>query len=722
MKSLPFAPRLSLALIRIPARVLMCVLGGTTWAQTATTELPTVNVTAPRPTSTTSAVPNVMGIPGGDLAEAPAQVTVVPAATLREPGTHSLSSTLTNLSSVSENYAIIGYYENFSIRGYTLDLGSAYRINGFVVPGEMHMGLDNKERIEVLQGIGTLAAGATGPGGIMNFATKRAADVQSARVELNQQGGSYVGVDLGLAPGDRGIGLRINAAYEELRPYAEKAKGTRNFLSLALDAKPIDALTLTADLEYQRRSQPAVPGFQLLGGTTLPTGIDPATNINQQPWTRPVTNESTFAGLRADYRPAPEWRFTAGVGQGLARISDNLAFPSGCNNAPVQFFCANGDYVLYDYHASELRQTTQVDTSATRSWQLGALKHDTTFGVDRIERKIIQRDFYSSTNYDAFGLAESGNLGSVSTPLPAPPTASTDQPTTRARQTGVFLTDTIAWQAWRLQLGLRYTRISQITPGAGAQAPVWHHLPQIALTRRLTAQARLYASYAQGLEFGSEAPITAANAGALLPPRKTRQLELGYKQEWQTGTLSAALFRMSRPFDYLEPTGTSYAGLGNYVSSGQQVHTGAELNAQTALTTHLRLSANATWLRARAEGTGIAAYEGVQVQNIPRFRSALTAAYTLAAVPGLTSSLTWLHVGTRNARADGAASVPGYDRFDAGLAWVTQLAGRKATWQLKVTNLTDKRYWRDVGYAYGADLLFPGAPRQVFVGVLVENP
>jgi iron complex outermembrane receptor protein len=56
------------------------------------------------------------------------------------------------------------------------------------------------------------------------------------------------------------------------------------------------------------------------------------------------------------------------------------------------------------------------------------------------------------------------------------------------------------------------------------------------------------------------------------------------------------------------------------------------------------------------------------------------------------------------------------------VAYVTRIAGQKATWQLKVTNLTDKRYWRDVGYAYSADLLFPGAPRQVFAGVLIENP
>jgi len=704
----------------LPACAASLIATGSALAQTTATELPAVNVKAPRGDAAT---PSVLGTPGLDPAQAPAQVSIVPAAPLREPGTQSLASALTTLPSVGENYAIIGYYENFSIRGYTLDLGSAYRINGFIVPGELHLGLDNKQRIEVLQGVGTLAAGATGPGGIMNFVTKRAADVRAARFELNQQGGSYAGVDLGIAPGERGIGLRINAAHEEMRPYADKANGTRNFLSLAVDAQISNALTLTADLEYQRRSQPAVPGFQLLGGTTLPSGIDPRTNINQQPWTRPVQNEATFAGLRADWRLAPDWRLNAGAGQGIARIADNLAFPFGCNSAPVQFFCANGDYVLYDYHSAERRSSTQFDATLTHQWQSGALAQTLAFGIDRIERRISQRDNYSTTNFDAAGLGQSGNLYNVAAPLPAPVVSGTNLAPTRARQSSLVLADALDWSNWRLHLGLRVTRIDQQTPGAGAQAPATHRLPQAALTRLLTPQSRLYASYAQGLEFGSEAPTTAENAGALLAPRKTRQLEAGYKQEWNNGAnLSAAVFRMSRPFDYIEPVGNSFAGLGLFKRAGDQVHTGAEINTQIPITRQLRLQAAATWLRARAEGTGVPAYEGVQVQNIPRLRSSVTARYAFADAPGLEAGLTWLHTGTRNARADGSVSVPGYERFDAGLAYVTRVAGQKATWQLKVTNLLDKRYWRDVGYAYSADLLFPGTPRQVFAGLLLEQP
>jgi iron complex outermembrane receptor protein len=278
------------------------------------------------------------------------------------------------------------------------------------------------------------------------------------------------------------------------------------------------------------------------------------------------------------------------------------------------------------------------------------------------------------------------------------------------------------WGAWRAHLALRFARISQETPGAGAQAPVTHRLPQLALTRLLGPQARVYISYAQGLEFGSEAPITAENAGQLLAPRRTRQTELGWKQEWdRRGSISAALFRMSRPYDFTDPVGNSFAGLGQFRRAGMQVHTGVETTAQTTLTRGLTLSGGATWLRARAENTGVPAYDGVQVQNIPRFRSSVVTRYAFADLPGLETSLGWLHTGKRNARADGLTAVDGFDRFDAGMAWSTRAGDRKVVWQVKVTNLANRNYWRDVGQAYSADLLFPGAPRQVTLGVLVET-
>ena len=89
--------------------------------------------------------------------------------------------------------------------------------------------------------------------------------------------------------------------------------------------------------------------------------------------------------------------------------------------------------------------------------------------------------------------------------------------------------------------------------------------------------------------------------------------------------------------------------------------------------------------------------------------------------PRLEASVGWAHSGRRNAKRDGSVSVPAYDRLDAGASLATFSSQYQSTFILKVTNLTDRRYWRDVSEAYSADLLFPGAPREVWLGLRVQD-
>jgi iron complex outermembrane receptor protein len=96
--------------------------------------------------------------------DAPVDIRSIPSAVLLAPGHTSLASVLSRDASVEENYATSGYYQNFMIRGFTLDLGSAYRINGFVVPGEFDIPLDNMESVQLLEGVAGLHGGMIAAG------------------------------------------------------------------------------------------------------------------------------------------------------------------------------------------------------------------------------------------------------------------------------------------------------------------------------------------------------------------------------------------------------------------------------------------------------------------------------------------------------------------------------------------------------------------------------
>lgn len=67
------------------------------------------------------------------------------------------------------------------------------------------------------------------------------------------------------------------------------------------------------------------------------------------------------------------------------------------------------------------------------------------------------------------------------------------------------------------------------------------------------------------------------------------------------------------------------------------------------------------------------------------------------------------------------ATMGGYAVADLGLTWRTPSAGPRITFDLAVRNLADRRYWRDAGQAYSADLLFPGAARSVSIALRLEG-
>ena len=69
------------------------------------------------------------------------------------------------------------------------------------------------------------------------------------------------------------MGYRINLA-QEIHPYVEHTNGKRLFGSLALDWNISDRSKLELDIESQRQRQRSVPGYQLLDGKTVPTGVE----------------------------------------------------------------------------------------------------------------------------------------------------------------------------------------------------------------------------------------------------------------------------------------------------------------------------------------------------------------------------------------------------------------------------------------------------------------
>ena len=88
------------------------------------------------------------------LKSAPLSATVVTRAVLNDQVARLLSDVVKNDASVADDYVPVGYYGNYEIRGFPIDLATGIEIDGMTVAGEQDVPLENKESVEYPTGPG----------------------------------------------------------------------------------------------------------------------------------------------------------------------------------------------------------------------------------------------------------------------------------------------------------------------------------------------------------------------------------------------------------------------------------------------------------------------------------------------------------------------------------------------------------------------------------------
>lgn len=649
----------------------------------------------------------VGGFQATPLLDTPASVNVFSRQLLEDRQVRLLSEVLQSDASVGESYAPVGYYENFNVRGFELNAASSYRINGQTIAGEQNVALENKQQVELLKGLSGLQSGVSEPGGLINYVTKRPEDVRSISVSSNEQGERYLATDLGGWFGsERQFGLRANLAHEDIRSYVDHADGKRDFASLAFDWQINPDATLQLDAEYQHREQYSVPGYQLLGGSEVPHGVDPDDHLAYQRWAKPVQNDSLNLGGKFEYRFSDVWSGTLSASRSKVVIDDYSSFAWGSEDGRVPHFSPEGNYDIYDFRSpDDTRRIDEAQAMLNGRFDALGVGHELTVGTSAQRRTLDQRPSYM----------EWIGTGNINTGAPAKepsdkPIGSSER-RLDSRQYGLFISDRITFnERWQTVIGAREVRLDEKTWDenglAGRHTRQYQLLPNAALIYKPQPDTTLYASYSKGLSAGGTAPWFAENRFEILAPTLSHQLELGIKHDWQGMSFSAALFQIRQAYQYARPDGGDFT----YVQQGQQKNTGLELGASGWVTSRLQLQASAAAIRARVQNSDTDAYEGHQAINVPRLRAALQADYSLP-VPGL-ALLGGVHYSaSKYASSAGNVEVGGYTVFDVGSRYRTRIGGYDTVWRLTVDNVFDKRYWRDVGDYLGDNYLFQGAPR-----------
>ncbi|HTB96080.1 MAG TPA: TonB-dependent siderophore receptor [Terracidiphilus sp.] len=713
------------------------------------------------------AVRTLDGLP---LEEAPLSATVVTRDLMNNQAARLLADVVKNDASIDDDYVPVGYYGDFEIRGFPIDLATGLEVNGMTIAGEQDVPLENKERVELLKGLAGVESGVTSGGGLINFATKRPATIVALDAATDQRGTAYAAADLGRLFGSRKqVGVRVNLAGERIEPYMNDTQGWRGMGAGAVDWKLSSKAMLKSDFEYQHKVERDGSGYQLLGGTALPDihRLFPSTMLGEQSWAPPDTYDVFNTSARLDYTLTKSWAAYVQGSFSHSLINDNVMYAYGssidpatyavtCPNAPdapAYFFCPDGTYGIYDYRdPGELRIDGVGEAIATGHLRTGPVTQDLVAGGTLFLRSVQQPGFYSTDNpYAGDGIVQDGAVysyvGAENIYQPIAPTAM-ESPVESAgprrlwedsHQASGLLQDRVRLPG-RIQLiaGGRYDSLRDHNYSAYASCtdfsvpancapaftnePVW--LPQYAAVVNPIAEVTLYANYGTLLSLGPQGPWWVDNASQFLAPYHTRQVELGAKYEpGRRILLSTGVFHMRAPFFYPKAiqsadafcTAEDFGGLGSlcFESQGRETHNGVELSAEGKAASWLRLSASAMAIRAEGTNTGTSALDGKQLINVPHLHATVFADVAIPHMRGFYLMPGWNFSGRKEATRDDTVSVPSVNMFNLGARYTPGGEQGRLTFRLFATNVANKRYWSDTGASYGDSFLWLGAPATI---------
>jgi iron complex outermembrane recepter protein len=595
------------------------------------------------------------------------------------------------------------------------------KLDGMTMFITVAMAMEQFQQIEVVNGLSAFLYGPANPSGMFNFASKRPTDY-----DLRELTASYVSDSVGTVKADFGgpidrsgiFSFRLNALYGNGDGYVDDSHQHRALGDLGIDVRPWEHGVLELNYSDYSLTNAGFPGwFTYSEKIDLPAAPDPSRVGYGQSYAGVELNTKiATARLKQDF--GSDWHLVAGVlNQDASR---NI-------NTPVNNLTSNsGSYTSSFANGFAPRFVITSDTAYLNGrFATWGLDHDFTLGTAG----------YRASSYSVLKPATPASvlLGSASIDAPqifpepagGPPNVLANFDSSDTYQQGLNLNDAIRFDdAWSVRAGLSqdWFHVNNFS-AKGLTLPGYanHGLsPTGSLVFKPAANMTTYFTYASSLQAGDVAPGTAANAGQGLAPYRSKEYEFGYKATIAKVDFTAALFRIERPFANINPTDEVFE------ISGLQVNKGLELSAVGEVLSGLTFYGGVQLLDARLEHTPLVTTNDKTYVGAPKVKGNALFEYRVPAITGLVATFDYQFSGPRAADDTNTFTAPGYNLFDLGARYTSNIRSKPVTWRLAVDNITDRRYWSTVapsnltGANTGNLIGHLGSPRTVLASVSVN--
>ncbi|HCB2600271.1 TPA: TonB-dependent receptor [Citrobacter koseri] len=596
------------------------------------------------------------------------------------------------------------------------------RLDGLNIVSTTAFPVEMLERLDVLNSLTGALYGPASPAGQFNFVAKRPTEETLRKVTLGYQSRSaFTGhVDLGgHIDDDNRFGYRVNVLNQEGEGNLDDSTLRRKLLSVALDWNIQPGTQLQLDASHYEFIQKGYPGsFSYGPNIKLPSAPDPKDkNLALSTAGNDLTTDTV--STRLIHYLNDDWSVTAGVGwqqadRAMRNVSSKIINNQGDISRSLKDSTAAGRFRVLSNTAT---LNGHVDT--------GSVGHDialsTTGYVWSLYSAKGTGSSYSwdTTNmYHPSEMYEKGDGKIITGGDRYKSSVNTQQSITL----GDTVTFTPKWSAM-FYLSQSWIQSQNYNKSGHKTGQIDENglSPNAALMYKITPNVMAYVSYAESLEQGGTAPTNSdvKNAGQTLDPYRSKQYEMGLKADVSGMNLGAALFRLERPFAYVDP------GDNVYKEQGNQVNNGLELTASGNVWQGLNIYSGVTLLDPKLKDTVSDTTSDKRVVGVPKVQANMLAEYSLPSMPEWVYSANVHYTGKRAANDTNTAWASSYTTWDLGTRYTTKISNVPTTFRVVVNNVFDKHYWASI-FPSGTDgdngspSAFIGSGREVRASVTFD--
>jgi iron complex outermembrane receptor protein len=657
------------------------------------------------------------------ILETPFSITAVNADDIATLGAINAPDVFDYDSSVKVNNSGVGSGNTFSVRGLALDRTNGYKIDGLAYPiWFQDMPLDHYEEVDLLKGMGGFQYGFATPGGILNYVTKQPTQefILSADAGIRSTDIFKQHIDVGgpiTADGD--LGFRLNAVHESGTLY-NNAHNFEDSVSAVLKWTPTKSFSWEIDGYYlqtlQTHQSNTISAAQGITYLAPPPGD---LNLNATGSFKHNENPSETSTWRWTF--APDW--TATLSYRHVKLDER--FPGNA----IEILDNAGEYASIAANIDRIFFYDIEQAIVEGKFNTGPLVHDVAFGASGTR---ILFDYNDPKGSPPEGILGISNLYTGVPPAITGNAKGLAVESTldfslyqKIQQNSFFVSDTLKLDPVSLIVGLRDTHYDERDLGLPGEVTAQYKFspvtPTYAVTYGVAPKTNLYASYAEAVQTGTQAPESTAtlvytNANQVFGPIKSKQYEVGVKTAQGIFSGTAALFRIDQGVAYATPDPTPATLL--YEQNGQARYQGLELNGKVYLSDDWTVSSSATYLDTDYL-KGAPAYVGKVVPGTSKYEASAFTNYRPPVLPGLKLDGGVRYTGRGYGDSANLLRFPSATVFDLGAGYDVPGLGRPVTLRAAIQNVLDREYWVYGSNGAGGIEFSAGEPRTFNVNVKV---